>query len=525
MRIDQIVYQDPGRGRLNRLGRDGVGPIAASMDQGRLADWHSILMTHIFADPRYDHASICFLVAGRRSALLYRTTSHRNRSSAFAHVLVGDRDLLSAETALGSWQWRWPGAIGPRALDEGLSPELPPVNPDGLIQEASAEWRRLLAVARETPGLNLLIADMLGKPGQVHLQDRKFAIIASEAERGDLRIRLLAGLLSLLGGGFLDAGFSTHETRYDDSQAGLPRLVFASSAQVTRGFPITRHVVDLCGPDGATTDRATTEHVTLAAQLLTSVYRGSEPAANLARLIAGQDVRGVSAEQAQWLRYCGFIPPLPPARPAEPEPEPEPEAAGAPMRPENAILGQATSDPILAAAQAAEFSVLDLARRVTSADDQGMELIRTEILRRAWHLEARLRPDEAARAYLAQSSLDLEWVGDRPGNGPYQLKEEVVDALVDALFPEWHAGPAGPLDGSAGQQLAASAAVLRDLAAMPGGMAPRQLVRRADQDPSSRPPPPGPEPTPEMVRWGRIAAAVAVILLILIVLLFLGGMS
>jgi hypothetical protein len=569
-RIDQIVYRDPGLGSLSLLRREGIGPVAASMDQDALKTWDRTLFTHISTDSGYGYPSLCFLVVGNRSALLYRTTS-ANRSSTLAHVLTGDLQDLSAEMALGSWRWRWPGALDLRGP---LSAELPPVDAAAFLNTAHGDWWTLVSTAREALGLNQLITGMLSRPGPEDLPTRKFAIITPEAEPGNLRVRLLAGLCSRLGGGFLTGGFSTHEPSYDDGQSYLPRFILASSRQVVESFAITRQEIDLC------TEGRPAEEADRAADILTTAYQADPLGDNLARLLAGQDARRVEPQDVRWLQEAGFIPPASsrvtePARldeslPPESEREPErviaqqfpladsrewrSEAAQAvaadqelgrpfgeldesvrqitaptvsPAAPVTAP-GSAAPDQVRAAAgDLAAFSVLHLVRQVISAGVPGLVMVPEEIRNRIPWSGGR----EAVRDYLTRSPVDVLWVAEPADAGRYALEADIVDALVDAIYSGPSGISAGTGGGLANPQVAER---LRALATMPDGVAPRGTVRRVpDSERVVAAPPGGPgshmaaqaRPPAETLRLGRLAAVVAIAVLVLMALLFAGGLS
>ena len=303
-RVDQIVYQDSG-GRPHLLGVEGVGPVATSLSLEDLAIWDRILRKRLPDDPSYEYPSLCYLEehAGRR-ALLYRTLHGENRTSGFAHVLIGTSSDLPPAAALGAWRWDWHGAIYPSNAAQmtiaAHGGRLDPVTREGLADltsRAGREMARLQEISKADLAFQRVVIQILSQP---QMAECKFAIIA---EPGEQRMVILAGLLSWVDEGFLADGFSTHERRYNDGLQGLPRFIFANRGQRHSSFSVSRVRVDLSrGVLAQDVDEATAQDVADAAGILVTAYRRADsPADNIAALLAGRPAKGVREQDSRWL--------------------------------------------------------------------------------------------------------------------------------------------------------------------------------------------------------------------------------
>lgn len=293
--IDQIVYDYAALGQ-DLLGREGVGPIAASQTAFDLVQWDRILRLRLTSDKNYHSPSMCYIVKGDQAALLYRTMrDKRSQGSVFAHVLIGDRETLSVTRALGSWRWNWPGAVTPQSLPAAKLVD--PVGAKDFTSAADVGWAALSSGAATFPELDTLVIELLCSP---HLAARKFTIIA---QSGELRIKLLGGIARILGPGFFAGGFSTHESVYDESEDSLPDFIFASSSPSYTSRQISRPIVDL-----GKTARMLDRDAAAAARILAKAYGGAEPEANVIGLIANAQADGVSADEAEWLQDLLYNP-------------------------------------------------------------------------------------------------------------------------------------------------------------------------------------------------------------------------
>src|SRR3984893_4288207 len=240
--LDQVVYRHSGDERTLLDAPPGVGPVAASsLERDKLTRWDEWLSSQM-AEPRDMSPSRCYLVREGEAALIYRAADkNRNRPSQFAHMLIGRTNELTLQRALGSWPWRWQGAIRPDSpVRRG---EIEKVN-RSLFTESDRGWHDLVNDENEPPGLYRLISFMLTDHPDVpsRVEDRKFAVITSE--QGDLPVRMLSGLISKLRPEFLAGGFSTHEPKYADGMETLPRFVFATRVGYS-SYQMSRMVLDL----------------------------------------------------------------------------------------------------------------------------------------------------------------------------------------------------------------------------------------------------------------------------------------
>jgi len=271
-RIDQILYQDSGRTHLLR--GPGVGPVASSLDHGDLIAWDAILRPRLPDDASYEHPSLCYLGENEKGlcALLYRTHRGANRSSGFAHVLIGTSADLPVHTAIGLWQWRWPGAITPENAEQALNSEydgrLSPITAvDDLLRAANAERNRLTQTDLGYLEANFAVIEVLSRLRSVPSDQngRKFTIIA---QPGEQRIQILNFMINWLHDRFLAGGFSAHERQYDDAHQGLPWLVFTSPNVRHSSYQISRIRIDL-----SRVAMASEHDMTRAANILVREYR------------------------------------------------------------------------------------------------------------------------------------------------------------------------------------------------------------------------------------------------------------
>jgi hypothetical protein len=302
--VDQIVYQDSG-GRPHLLGVEGVGPVATSLSPEDLAVWDRNLRKRLPDDPSYEYPSLCYLEehAGKR-ALLYRTLRGENRTSGFAHVLIGASSDLPPAVALGAWRWDWRGAISPNNVEQLIRPadgrRLDPVTQNGLADlagRASQEMARLKEISNSDLAFHRVVIQVLSQP---EMPEHKFAIIA---EPGEQRVVILAGFLSWVDETFLADGFSTHELRYNDGLQGLPRFIFTNRRQRHSSFPVSRIRVDLSREILVqSVDEGRAQDVADAAAILATAYRrGDSPTGNVAALLAGRPAKGVTEQTSRWL--------------------------------------------------------------------------------------------------------------------------------------------------------------------------------------------------------------------------------
>jgi hypothetical protein len=232
--LHHIVYKHLEHGVYS--GKEGVQPTATSFeDEARLGPWNKIIGPRIFSEGHIN-SSLCYL---RRStspeAVLIRREPYMaegGRKTSFAHALIGPKDLLTPERALGAWRWKWEGAIIPQ---QKILPgaRLPQIAPDDFEAGADAGWAELRDAAKNE------IADPWQGPS---VKRKMFVIFTNDSH--DLAIRLLTRLILSFGSSeFIEDGFSTFETKYIGAD-GLPQFVFAAQP-TSSGRSNDRIVIDL----------------------------------------------------------------------------------------------------------------------------------------------------------------------------------------------------------------------------------------------------------------------------------------
>lgn len=253
--LDQIVYRDSGNEK-DLLDRSGVGPMASSLNTAVLKWWHDQLENRIDST-EHKYPSICYLPDGDQAALIYRDKiqpdpdksqpgwdkDQPDRSSSFAHVLIGPRTVLTTEYALGSWRWQWEGAITPE--HEIKRGGLPRVEEFAFTKAAAEEWEKLAARTDKSSELEQLIKMVFERGKDPAKADglAEFVIFIDENSH-DLPVRLLSSMITRIDSDFVKGGFSTCEVKCDEIRVGLPRFVFATEIKRTQ-HNIKRIQVDL----------------------------------------------------------------------------------------------------------------------------------------------------------------------------------------------------------------------------------------------------------------------------------------
>jgi hypothetical protein len=250
--LDQIIYQKAGQDQPSSgsspvtssrtlLNKEGVGPIATSLDHEKLVSWDKSLETAAQSEG-HPYSSLCYLTSYERNALLYRAVDTSGRNSSFAHVLIGSRDVLTPERALGSWLWTWPGAMKPG--DRIESDMLRRVKADDFTEAASEGWDALRNEDKEIPGFTALMDDLFGPREVADLGGKKFVIIIDGSD-SYFPVRVLSRIILSLDPSVIDSGFSIHQPQYDDSIPELPRFVFATKPQVQPLSKVSRTQIKL----------------------------------------------------------------------------------------------------------------------------------------------------------------------------------------------------------------------------------------------------------------------------------------
>lgn len=297
-RIDQIVY-----GHAAYSDYRDRGFIASSVDHPILSNLDSLLRPFVATGDGYEHPSLCYFVHDELAFLIYRVMGRSfPRPAPFSHVLVGNREMLSAELALALWQWRWPGA---RPRGGGVGERLEPIDAVDLIRTASTKWPELeyRALTRHRPEMISLIAQLFPGPDLARSN-----FVATESPDNELPVLLLAGLVSLFGSEFLSSGFSTHEHIEKAFRYPLG-IIFVDPPAHPVPFAFAAHVIDIRQPSQVSAEDAYWAVEGIARAYSRWPFTGERTVVVLERV-------------ARWLREPGFVPPVP--------------AVGAPPRPDDA---------------------------------------------------------------------------------------------------------------------------------------------------------------------------------------------
>jgi hypothetical protein len=260
--IEQIVFEHrPGK---------GVVPVRFTMPEEDLDRYVSglYLARHVAASSELPNGGNLFYRQfgpdDRWAMLAYRESAPLQRLTSRAHVLIASSNALTPLAAVAMWDWPWPM--------EAVGGELPTLTNRAFahkVDETSGLWQGTLT--NET--YRLLI--------ELVCHDKELAVKARPGLRKDLLIAVAQQAPASL-----HAGFSVHETRYDQAQKSLPRLCFISEEQERSGYETRRRMVDL---DTAESGPGPVSDV---AQNLAAIYREGgrdEVAAVLDRRLHGYE--------------------------------------------------------------------------------------------------------------------------------------------------------------------------------------------------------------------------------------------
>jgi len=273
-RIDQIVFRWRARSQTSH---DGVGPDATSLADADVRWWEEKLALRITrASGGNDRPALSYLRFDGQAVILHKVPARDDKNrpgAAVAHALIGADHLVNVNLALGLEDWTgWAGRQAPEAY--------PPGRLAGLDHEELREWAGA-ALSRPCadpgPVFDQLLSRVLAGPGA------PLTVVLPDAPA----TTLVRGLVEVLGGepGH-DWTFATNED--DDTDPGLPRLVFLDAVSGGTGYAATRHRLFL-GSAGPPADFA---------QQLADAWRRGGPGA-IEPLRGRRSLTG-AAEVRQW---------------------------------------------------------------------------------------------------------------------------------------------------------------------------------------------------------------------------------
>lgn len=321
---DLTVYRWSER---SLAGRSGVGPVATSLDPGRLQEWDGRLHQLVWAATGHREGNAAprpgfmYLAWGQEAAVLRKLPVRDpagRPGSTLTYVLTGPADWLGLPLALALCRSEWeewlprgardaarptgvaggPGG-GPAEGPRGLAVRLPRVPLDKLREHVrDFGYAVALDAARVPAGLlTALTATVLADPGAP-------VTVLGCPVSGEAVVYAVAGLLSELAVG--PWTFATREE--SDSGAALPQFVFVDGqAHGPLSADRSRRPVEASAPEAPEAAGADAETVALARQLV-AVYRKRGPEA-FARLLPARPL-ATAEEIHAWMRRHQVAPGL-----------------------------------------------------------------------------------------------------------------------------------------------------------------------------------------------------------------------